>query len=246
MGRQFQHDTQNRMEALMRQTTSRILASSLALTVLLGSGTGLLAQTAAPAAPPVTAAPTAAPTTAAATLSAQDRQKATDYLDQTRKEFLASISGLSEAQWKFKPAPDRWSIAEVAEHIALSEETILGLVTERVLKAPPAPAGEAKVTDEKVIQAVTDRSGKVQAPEMLKPVGKWASQAELAQSFEQRRTHTIDYVKTTQDDLRGHAGPHPALGTIDGYQWVLLLAAHSARHTAQIEEVKADPGYPKS
>jgi hypothetical protein len=227
------------MEALMRQTTSRILASSFALTVLLtGSGTSLFAQTAALEAP--------AAATAATTLSAQDRQKATDHLDQTRKDFLASISGLSEAQWKYKPAPDRWSIAEVAEHIAISEETILGIVTDRVLKAPPAPAGEAKVTDEKVIQTVTDRSGKVQAPEMLKPVGKWASQAELTQAFEQRRTKTIDYVKTTQDDLRGHAGPHPMLGSLDGYQWVLLLSAHSARHTAQIEEVKADPGYPKS
>lgn len=222
----------------MRHRTRTILASSLALTLLLGSGTGLLAQTAAPAAP--------ATATATATLSAQDRQKAADYLDQTRQAFLASISGLSEAQWKYRPAPDRWSIAEVAEHITLSEETILGLVTERILKAPPAPAEGEKVADEKVIQAITDRSAKFQAPEMLKPLGKWANQAELTQAFEQKRAKTLDYVKTTQDDLRGHAGPHPALGAIDGYQWVLLLAAHSARHTAQIEEVKADPGYPKS
>lgn len=214
----------------MRHRTRTIVASSFALTLLLGSGTGLLAQTAAPA---------------AATLSAEDRQKATDHLTKTRQDFLASISGLSEAQWKFKPAPDRWSIAEVAEHIAISEETILGMISERILKAPAAPAGTEKVADEKVISTVTDRSGKVQAPEMLKPVGKWASQAELAQAFEQSRAKTLDYVKTTQDDLRGHAGPHPMLGTLDGYQWVLLLSAHSARHTAQIEEVKADPGYPK-
>ncbi|HEX2644812.1 MAG TPA: DinB family protein [Thermoanaerobaculia bacterium] len=224
----------------MRHTASRILACSFALTLLLGSGTDLLAQAAATAAPP------AAPATAAATLSAQDRAKAIDYLNKTRQDFLASIAGLSEAQWKFKAAPDRWSIAEVAEHITISEETILGLVTDRILKAPPAPAGGETVTDEKVIQTLTDRSSKVQAPEMLKPVGKWANQAELTQTFEQRRAKTLDYVKTTQDDLRGHAGPHPLLGTIDGYQWVLLLAAHSARHTAQIEEVKTAPGYPKS
>jgi hypothetical protein len=52
-------------------------------------------------------------------------------------------------------------------------------------------------------------------------------------------------VKTTDDDLRGHSTPHPALQRdLDAFQWVLLLAAHSARHTAQIEEVKASPGYP--
>ena len=31
---------------------------------------------------------------------------------------------------------------------------------------------------------------------------------------------------------------------LDGYQWVLLISGHSARHTAQIEEVKTSAGYP--
>ena len=53
-------------------------------------------------------------------------------------------------------------------------------------------------------------------------------------------------VKETKDDLRGHGMPHPVLKTLDGYQWVLLIAGHSARHTAQIDEVKADPKFPKA
>ena len=55
----------------------------------------------------------------------------------------------------------------------------------------------------------------------------------------------MDYVRTTNDDLRDHFGPHPTLGTLDGYQWILLISAHSERHTKQIEEVKADPNFPK-
>jgi hypothetical protein len=31
---------------------------------------------------------------------------------------------------------------------------------------------------------------------------------------------------------------------MDAYQWLLLLAAHTERHTAQIEEIKADPKFP--
>jgi hypothetical protein len=38
---------------------------------------------------------------------------------------------------------------------------------------------------------------------------------------------------------------HPMLKTIDAYQVMLLLSAHCERHTAQIDEVKADPHYPK-
>ena len=59
----------------------------------------------------------------------------------TRAKFLKSIDGLTEAQWTFKPAPDRWSIAEVAEHIGISEGTILGLVQTQMLTAPGAEAG---------------------------------------------------------------------------------------------------------
>ena len=32
---------------------------------------------------------------------------------------------------------------------------------------------------------------------------------------------------------------------MDTYQWMLLVAGHSKRHTLQIEEVKASPGFPK-
>jgi hypothetical protein len=51
-------------------------------------------------------------------------------------------------------------------------------------------------------------------------------------------------VKTTTDDLHGHGAPHLVFKMLDGYQWVLLLSGHSARHTAQIGEVKASAGYP--
>ena len=179
-------------------------------------------------------------------LSQKDRDAGLKYLEETRAKFLASIDGMSDAQWTFKAGADRWSIAEVAEHIALSESMILGLVTEQVLKTPEVPADPAVPTDEKVIQTITDRSSKAQAPEMLKPTNRWPTRAALTKDFEASRQRTIDYLRTTKDNLRGHAMPHPALKTIDGYQWVLLLAAHSARHTAQIEEVKSAAGYPKS
>jgi len=178
-------------------------------------------------------------------LAQTDRDAGVKYLEETRAKFLASIDGLSDAQWTFKAGPDRWSIAETAEHIAVSEGIILQLVTDRIMKAPKVPADPARATDAKVIEVITDRSGKAQAPEMLKPTNRWPTRAALTQDFEVARKRTIEYIRTTQDDLRGHAMAHPVMQTIDGYQWVLLLAAHSARHTAQIEEVKTAAGYPK-
>ena len=172
-----------------------------------------------------------------------DRAAAVKYLEETRQAFLKSIDGVSEAQWTFKAGPDRWSIAEVAEHIAISEGTILGMIQTQMLKAP-APTGPL-MADEKLIAAITDRSKKATAPEMLKPANKWATRDALTKDFNLARDQTIEWVKTTKEDLRAHAAPHPAFGSLDVHQWVLLLAGHSARHTAQIEEVKTQNGYPK-
>ena len=63
--------------------------------------------------------------------------------------------------------------------------------------------------------------------------------------FKESRDKTIAYVDHTQDALRDHFFDHPAFGTMDGYQWILLISGHSNRHVLQINEVKADPNFPK-
>jgi uncharacterized damage-inducible protein DinB len=187
--------------------------------------------------------PQAAPSTA---LTQKDRDFAIEYLRETRQKFLASIDGLSDAQWTFKAGPDRWSIAETAEHIAVSESTILQLIAEKIMNAPAPPAGAERTPDRKVIDMITDRSQKAQAPEFLQPTTRYAGRDALVKDFSAAREKTIAFVSKPDADLRGHAAPHPVIKNLDAYQWVLLLAAHSARHTAQIEEVKTAAGYPKA
>ena len=181
-------------------------------------------------------------------LTAAEREAAVKDLNDSRQAFLASLQGLSEAQYRFKPAPDRWSVAEVAEHITLSDERIFGLFMDKVMAAPTDPKLLAQVQhdDARLRTLVTDRSHKVQAPEVLKPTGRFPTLEALQTAFGQGRDKIVVYVQNTQDDLRGHAAPHPLFKALDGYQWLLLLSAHCARHTAQIAEVKADPNFPRS
>ncbi|MDQ6913613.1 MAG: DinB family protein [Verrucomicrobiota bacterium] len=187
-------------------------------------------------------------TPAATTLTKEERDHAIDYLKETQKDFLASINGLSDAQWKFKAAPDRWSIAECSEHIAVAEDTIWKLISEKMMKAPAAPEKRAEVAgkDEMILTKVIDRSRKAKAPEVLVPTGRFATKEELIKNFEATRAAEIAYLKDTKDDLRDHFEEHPAFKTLDAYQWFLLNGAHGKRHTLQIEEVKTDANYPKS
>jgi uncharacterized damage-inducible protein DinB len=180
----------------------------------------------------------------AASLTQADRDRAIAELTASRQQFLDSVAGLSPAQWNFKPDEKTWSVAECAEHIALSEDLIFGSVT-KIVQAPAAPDQKSAVTDDFILTAVVDRSHKFQAPEPLRPKHTFATPQETIDHFKQSRERTIVYIRDTQDDLRGHFFDHPILKTMDGYQWILLLSAHSQRHTAQLNEVKANPSFPK-
>jgi hypothetical protein len=79
----------------------------------------------------------AAVAVSADTLTQADRDKAVTELEGSRKVFLDATKGLSAAQWNFKPAPDRWSVAECSEHIALAEGFIFGYVSNQIVKVRP-------------------------------------------------------------------------------------------------------------
>ena len=177
-------------------------------------------------------------------LSQADRDKGVQYLEQTRDGVVAAVSGLSNAQMHFKSSPDRWSVAECLEHIALAEDYLFMNVTQNVMKggAGAVDRDTAKI-DAMVLAMIPDRSHKAQAPPPLVPTGRWTPE-EALKHFLASREKTIEFMKTTPD-LRAHAADSPIGQPLDAYEWLLFIGAHSRRHTEQIEEVKADPNFPK-
>jgi hypothetical protein len=189
----------------------------------------------------------AAPAMAAeGSINAAERAYLLEQLESSKKAMLASIQGVSAAQWAFKPAPTVWSVKECAEHIILAEDFLLGTV-QQILKSPEVarPAGSNEQVDHVIVTRVQDRSQKATAPEAIVPSGKYATPEDAAREFTARRDKTIAYVKSTDDPLRVHVAPSPG-GQMDAYQFLLLLASHSARHTAQIREVQSNAAYPRA
>ena len=179
-----------------------------------------------------------------ADISAVERERALAQLKDTRNGLQEAVKGLSEAQWNYKAGPDKWSIAEVAEHLALTEELITKGIFPQLANAPaPGDTHDASKVDAKIAAVMPDRSTKYQAPDMLHPTGRWTPSVSV-EHFLAARAETVKFLNTTHD-LRGHVVSHPAFGPLDGYEWVLAVAGHTARHTQQILEVKADAGYPK-
>jgi len=176
-----------------------------------------------------------------------DLNFATGHLRKSRMAFVAAINGLSDAQWNYKPGPGKWSIAECAEHIAVAEQELLQLVRRTsVTPLDPAMVLPGKGFDQEVIKIYLNRDVKAQAPETLKPSNRYKDATALRQDFWQNRTDTIRFAETSNANLREHGEMHSMLKRpLDGVQWLLVISAHTERHTAQIEEVKASAGYPK-
>ena len=187
---------------------------------------------------------TSIPVTATTNLSEADMKEGLAQLDRTRSGVVEATRGLSDAQWKFKPGPDRWSVAEVVEHIAVVEAFFLENTSTKVMQAPAGkPDRDYKTTDKLVLNAIADRTRKAQAPEPLVPTGRW-SPKEALDRFLRIREKTVAFLKSTPG-LRDHVTDSPLGQPLDAYQWLLFTSAHSERHAKQILEVKSHPGFPK-
>jgi hypothetical protein len=180
-----------------------------------------------------------------AQMTAEERAKLIKYLKDSQAETLAAVEKLSDAQWNFKPAPDRWSVAECVEHIMMAESLLMA-AAERALAAPPNPAWAEKTKGktEFIENVMVKRLGKAQAPESIVPSGK-IPRAELMQKLRDARAKTLKFAEETKLPLKQHTTDHPfpVFGTLNAYQWVIYIPLHNIRHNQQIAEVKASPNF---
>ena len=172
-----------------------------------------------------------------------ERERLVAYLAETRVNLLRSASGLSPAQLHYKLAPDRWSVAECLEHIIVVENFILSNIQKTLQQAAATTA--PAMSDDGMVQAVVNRSVRIEGPARVMPTGRWTHD-QLLSEFEAARKRTSEFAASTNAPLREHGFPHPVFGHFDCYQWLLLLGSHSERHRAQAEEAMADAGFPRA
>lgn len=178
-------------------------------------------------------------------MEAKERELAVAHLAHSRERLVLAVEGLSAEHRNFRPGEDRWSITDCIEHITVVENSVLNNI-QNLLQAPPAPARRAEVQgkEQVVLEKVPARERRVKGPAEAMPNGRWPDFDELMQQFEATRQRSLRFCAVTQADLRNHFFPHPFLGLLDCYQWLLFLGTHCERHVRQMEEVMADPSFP--
>ena len=156
-------------------------------------------------------------------------------LAEARAVLRAAVDSVPEALRDECPAPDRWSVAEILEHLARVESAVTRVLASAAsAELPEAPEGDVSGYDRTLI---LDRSRKIEAGERAQPTGAMAwSQAWDALTLS--RQALIDTLRAGDPQrLARLRVPHFVFGTLDGEAWTRFLGGHEERHAAQIREV---------
>lgn len=169
-----------------------------------------------------------------------DRAAILKMLTESSATFGDAVAGVSKDDAARKPPDGGWSIAEIAEHVAVAEEGMFFMLTERFRPIPEAPRDEQKETQ--LVNVILNRRRRMESPDASKPSGKFTSLSEALAHFRGCRARTIHYVEQCKDNQRNRSVKHPLAGVVTGYEYMLILANHPTRHAAQIREVRSNLG----
>jgi hypothetical protein len=174
----------------------------------------------------------------------KERETALALLERSKIGVLNAVAGVTEEQARWKPMPERWSILEYVEHLAVSDDGLVELV-KRSLESPvyKETEEERRAREQKIRETPIPR-GVNHAPERLRPVARFDSLQDAVAAFLAARERTVEYARSTTDDLRSHFSPHPVLGSLDAYQWLCGNARHAETHAAHVIEIRGMPDFP--
>lgn len=177
-------------------------------------------------------------------ITERERETALALLARSRQTLLDAVEGVTDAQARWRPLADRWTVLEYVEHLAVSDDALMNLVRRSLESPPQVETEDERRTREKRIRETPIPRGVNRAPDGLKPAGRFASLDEAVTHFLAARERTIEYASNTQEDLRRHFATHPVLGPLDAYQWLVGNARHVETHAGHIREIRAMDGFP--
>jgi uncharacterized damage-inducible protein DinB len=168
-------------------------------------------------------------------------QEIIHHLDTHRAALKTAVDDTPPSLRTKRPGPDRWSVAEILEHLAIVEASIGNTIAGKLAAARAAGLGQDIETTPVVptvdMARLLDRNTRLVAGTAAEPTGTRDDKTSWTTLVTLR-----DGLKATLREADGLAlgdltWSHPRLGTMNGYQWLLFLGAHEGRHAAQIEEV---------
>jgi hypothetical protein len=213
-----------------------------------------VALTGAGLATPLLARQSATPASSSPSWTEAERQLLADGLKRTKDLVVRLTDGLSDTAWNFRESPERWSIAQITEHLGLQEDMYFRELY-LLSQVPAMPELKPRVAgkDQRIAGYATDPEPGV-AAWFLQPMGRWISREMAVGQFVRSRAKLTEFILTTKEDLRVHFtfrdyvrsdGKESLWAIRDLHQLVLTTIAHTERHVNQMKKVTEHPDYPR-
>ncbi len=159
------------------------------------------------------------------------------HLKSGRDALGDALAGVDDGLASRKPSPDRWSILECVEHLAVAERFLLSRMT---TASRSDRSHENRARETMILDRGADRARPLEAPEAGKPTGRFPSLSDALSAFDSVRAQTIKYVESFTDDPRFWLTDHPLIpDPVNCYEMLLILSVHPARHAKQILEIRS-------
>ncbi len=185
-----------------------------------------------------------------AKITEEERTQLMDLMAESRAQYLELLAGTSDAQWKWKPNEDRWSVGECAEHILRSNEALFTSAKEALDAGMNADWKEkTQGKSQLLLQVMPNRQpagqGGATAPMEVRPSGEIGRHA-IVERFSELYDEIEKFIRETDDPLKSHTSEHPfpIFNTLSAYDWVLYVPLHTVRHSRQMIEVMETEGFP--
>ena len=162
---------------------------------------------------------------------------------EANETFVQLIENITDAQWTFKSGKFRRTIGEEAEHIALAENDLQGVVANALQADKDLAKAKTLAGKEKMVR--TQMLSPQKRAEFFKPPNRLKSKAEV-QEFYRRAHRSLLRSIELAPDLEGHIYQHPnkKYGDLTALQWYYYIAYHKLRHCEQIKQIMAQPDLP--
>lgn len=166
-----------------------------------------------------------------------------NYLDVKRQELRAAIDSVPAHARNTQPDADRWSVAQVLDHLAMIDKRVAIGLSKWIMEARDAGLGPETATTSVLntnpAERITDRTRKVEAPQEIRPRSDVDAETAWTELEQARAKLRAAFLAGDGLALEQVVQSHPVLGPINIYQWALFVASHEARHTLQIHEIAA-------
>lgn len=163
-----------------------------------------------------------------------------DELHACREELLQAVASAPESLHQARATEGKWTLAQVLEHLWLAENGSGRLVTKLIREAQDN--GHVETEQSSLLNTldhhnVANPKQRMRAPEMIRPTEGMSVETALTRLRESRERLLKSLQAARGLALGKVSAPHPALGPLDAYRWLLFLAQHERRHARQIREM---------